>query len=33
VALQYGLFRLDFDEKTPNNVMFIDFGHTGLSVV
>jgi len=31
-ALQYGLFKLEFDEKTPVHVMFIDFGQSQMSV-
>lgn len=33
VALDYGMFRKnDLDATTPRNVLFIDFGHSKLSV-
>ena len=33
IALDYGIFRKnDLDASVPRNVMFIDFGHSKLSV-
>lgn len=33
VALDYGIFRkADLDPKVPRNVLFLDFGHSHLSI-